>query len=93
MPSSQALRLLEKRGIEADYIFLDPPYDKEGSGSGLYAGILEEIEKYGRFSAKASVIIQHYHRNSLPDNMASFRKIRVRGYGSTTLTFYNNVTD
>ena len=91
MPASQALRLIAKRGIRPDYIFLDPPYIKEGSGVHLYRGILDDIEKQGDSLSGGTVIIQHFHKNVLPEMMGAFRKTREKEYGSTTLTFYKNV--
>jgi len=58
-----ALKYISERGIKADIIFIDPPYDKEKGITGLYESILKDIEKSGILKETSEVIIQHYSMN------------------------------
>jgi len=88
MSSFQAMKFISKRGIKPDYIFIDPPYNKNGGGTALYFETAGAIIKHGLAFDGSVMIVQHFSKNILPDQIEAFQRIKERKYGSTTLSFY-----
>lgn len=83
MDTEKALRLLERRHLLADFIFLDPPYDAHDE----YDCALE-ILSIGRLLAPAgSLIVESMHE--LPAYVGALECVRVVKQGDTLLTFYH----
>ena len=83
----QAVKFISKREIKADYIFVDPPYDKS-RGAALYFEIAGAIIKHGLAFDGSVMVIQHFSKNVLPGRVMDFQMTKERKYGSTTLSFY-----
>ena len=66
--------------IEADIVFLDPPYPKERE----YDAAMEALEK----KPPALVIAQHSSRVALREQYGPLRRTRVVRQGENTLSFY-----
>ena len=84
----QAMRFISKKGIKPDYIFIDPPYEKNNRGAAVYPKIAEAIIKYELAFDGSVMIVQHFSKNILPEQAGAFKRIKERKYGSTTLSFY-----
>jgi len=67
-------------GIDADIVFLDPPYPKERE----YAASMDALEGRG----KGLVIFQHSSRLELPERFGEFSKYRALRQGDNALSFY-----
>jgi 16S rRNA (guanine(966)-N(2))-methyltransferase RsmD len=70
--------------IEADIVFLDPPYPKERE----YQAALEAMEA----KPPKLVVAQHSSRFALADEYGPLRRTRTVKYGDNTLSFYRPVT-
>lgn len=78
-----AISLLGRKGIKFNYIFMDPPYEKN-----LVLATLEKIQESELLSNTCLVVIEHESKSVLPDNFHRFIKCDYRKYGSTSVTFY-----
>ncbi len=88
MNAKAALKFISDRGIKADIIFLDPPYDRERGATDLYDTILADIHKSGILKETTEVIIQHFSANELSESCSGFTKKETRKYGTTSLSIY-----
>ncbi len=86
-----ALKLISERGIKADVVFLDPPYDKGKGATGLYDPILNDIQGSQILKEDSEIIIQHFSANELPETCSGFKKLETKKYGTTSLTIYNYI--
>lgn len=66
--------------LDADIVFVDPPYPKERE----YRAALEALES----KLPELVIIQHSVRFALPDEQGPFRRTRIVRQGDNALSFY-----
>lgn len=82
---SEAVSFLRKKGRARpfDFVFVDPPYQGE------------EIEKTlpllgegDMITADGLVIIQHFHKKVLPEQVGLLRFLRKYKYGETILSLY-----
>ncbi|HOO23420.1 MAG TPA: 16S rRNA (guanine(966)-N(2))-methyltransferase RsmD [Clostridia bacterium] len=82
---TDVLRKLKVRGIKADCIFCDPPYDEK-----LAESILANVENTGILNQGGMVIIEH---RSTDDAIASgtFDLVDSRKYGEATMAFYRKI--
>jgi 16S rRNA (guanine966-N2)-methyltransferase len=87
--AKSALKHLAERGVKADIVFLDPPYEKEKGATGFYNPILKDIQKSGILKENSEVIIQHYSASELSGSCGDLKKIDVKKYGTTTLSIYH----
>jgi 16S rRNA (guanine966-N2)-methyltransferase len=82
------IRLLHSKNTRFDYIYLDPPYEKEKGRKGYYEKILNEIEENDITKDNSIIIIQHFGKSNLPSEAGKFRLDDSRKYGSNSLSFY-----
>jgi 16S rRNA (guanine(966)-N(2))-methyltransferase RsmD len=66
--------------LDADIIFIDPPYPKERE----YAAAMEALEA----KPPALLVVQHSSRFALGDECGPLRRTRVVRYGENTLSFF-----
>lgn len=81
--AEKALNILSSKGIVFDFIFLDPPYEKE-----IIVPILEKISNNKILSNKGTIIIEHESKLLLPEYINDLIKKDFRKYGGTTISFY-----
>lgn len=85
----RALKVLGKRELQFDFIFLDPPYKK-----GLYGRLIEEIDNRQITHLNTTIICEHDSSLTLPTSIATFQQVRTENYGSTTMiSFYKRKDD
>jgi 16S rRNA G966 N2-methylase RsmD len=83
--AGEFLRQSVSRNLDSwDIVFFDPPYASD------YLGILQ---LFGSDTAKllsegGLLIVEHYHKNQLPDVVESIRRKRVLKQGDSSLSFY-----
>ena len=87
--AKSAIRHISERGIKADVVFLDPPYEKEKGATGFYDPILKDVGESGILNMSSEVIVQHYSANVLPELCGELSKSDVKKYGSTSLSIYH----
>ena len=80
----RALRMLEKRGVAADYVFLDPPYRMTNE----YETALETLGNDGPVHSGAAVIAEHQSKAQLPEEAGGLRRYRTLVQGDAALSFY-----
>ncbi len=70
--------------LEADFYFLDPPYDRPGE----YDAAMRALQ--GRVPSEAWIISQHATREKLPDAYGNLVRFRIVRQGDNTLSFYRS---
>ena len=80
--TGKAATVLER--MKADIVFLDPPYESEKE----YAAALGAL---GASHAQGLVIVQHFSKNEMPEQVGALRRYRVLNQGSNSLTFYSGL--
>lgn len=88
MDAVRGLDWVASRGIKANFIFLDPPYDATDE----YARALEALGS-GRMLAPAAMVIVESHaargkRTPLPESAGALHVTRTLVQGDAVLTFY-----
>ena len=89
LSAKAALKLISDRGIKADFIFLDPPYNKETGGAALYDPILTDVVKSGVLKENSEIVIQHFSGNELSEYCGELMKTDTKKYGTTSLSIYH----
>lgn len=67
----------------ADIVFLDPPYR-----TGLLTECMQLLRDTGILPEGGIVVAEHDSHDSMPDQIAGFRKIRDRRYGKIGISVY-----
>jgi len=88
MKAGAALTYLSGRGIKADIIFADPPYEKIKGAADSYVKIIEDIADSGTLSDNGIIVIQHYSANALPGLCSGFTRVSLKKYGTTSLSLF-----
>lgn len=81
----QALKPLAGALRSADLILLDPPYGGETA-----RGILERLGVPGTLAVAARVVVEHHHRDVLPEVCGGLARSRERRYGETVVSTYRS---
>jgi 16S rRNA (guanine(966)-N(2))-methyltransferase RsmD len=82
--SMRALRGLEARGVQADFVFLDPPYRMEEA----YPQALEALSKSPLLQGGGTVIAEHAKRFDPGETFGRLRRYRKLLQGDAALSFY-----
>ena len=78
-----AIRSLEKLEGPFDLILMDPPYSQD-----LGAGGLEVVARRDLLREGGVCVVEHHHKDLLPDRVGPLVRVRTRDYGETQLSFY-----
>jgi 16S rRNA (guanine(966)-N(2))-methyltransferase RsmD len=95
----KAVEMLYKNQKKFDIVFLDPPYykdrvsrhrlvSKESFGESLAKKTLQMLEAYDIVAPNAFIVVEHFKKDVLPDNMAILSMFKQAKYGDTLLSFY-----
>ncbi len=79
-----ALAALEKQGVGADYVFLDPPYRLAEA----YQRTLEALSKSSLIKPESLVIAEHEKRFDPGEEFGLLRRYRKLEQGDAVLSFY-----
>jgi 16S rRNA (guanine966-N2)-methyltransferase len=79
------IKWLAKRNYLFDYIFLDPPYNL-----GLVNISLLKISKFSILKKNGSIIVQHYKKEKVEENINNLKLFDQRKYGDSYLSFFKN---
>jgi len=88
MKAEDALKYISARGIKADIIFVDPPYEKVKGTIYSYSSIIEIIGETGVSEKDGIIVIQHFTSNILPERCSIFTRSSIKKYGTTTISLY-----
>ena len=83
-PVRRALRSLEHRGVQADFCFLDPPYDVPEEA----ARTLQWLTTTQFLRPTGCIILQHDRKQPQPELPGRWQRVRVLVQGSNALSFY-----
>jgi 16S rRNA (guanine(966)-N(2))-methyltransferase RsmD len=81
--SIDALRILSRRNLKFNIIFIDPPYHKD-----IIPQCLKKIGELGLLENKGIIAAEHDIKDVLPDEMAGLAMVRRVSYGDTAMSFY-----
>lgn len=98
LEADKAVESFFRKEKKFDVIFLDPPYCKEMAAPNLKgkAGVpvspakntLQTLEAYDILSPNGLIVLQHFKRENLPDDLGVLSLFRQSKYGDTLLSFY-----
>ena len=71
--------LRQEKAFAWDIVFFDPPYKED---------YLRTLDLLGNFGGL--LIVEHHHKNSLPDTMGTLVRTRVLKQGDSSLSFYES---
>jgi len=79
----QAVKLLRKRGMKFDYIFLDPPYRMK-----LLDDLLLSMHEMGLINPGATIVMEHDADHDYPDTIGTMNRKRHTQYGEIAVSIY-----
>ena len=80
----KGLRMLEERGVRADYCFLDPPYAARRE----YSESLLWLSTSRLMAPEGLIILEHDGKDSLDERVGRWSQVRIITHGSSSLSFY-----
>ncbi len=86
MGSFTFLKKAVRENMVFDFIFVDPPYRTEE-----IMKVLPFIAESGILSRDGMVLVEHFSKKRLPDQVGKLIKRKEYSYGDTALTSYNIV--
>lgn len=84
--AEQALKVLHRRELKFDLIFVDPPYRMKKMDE-----LLLVIEERNLLAAGAKVVLEHDARTLYAEQFGGFIRIRKADYGETTISIYEHL--
>jgi 16S rRNA (guanine966-N2)-methyltransferase len=81
--AEQALKVLHRRELKFNLIFLDPPYRMKNMDE-----LLLHIEERSLLVTEAMVVLEHDTRTLYAEQISGFTRIRKAEYGETTISIY-----
>lgn len=79
-----ALNKFKSKKIKFDYIYLDPPFNREG----LVDKVFKSIDELQLLNKNGLIIVEHEKDLALIDKMYGFKRVDNRSYGSKCIDFY-----
>lgn len=83
--AERAIKALEKRKIQFDLIFLDPPYKLE-----ILERLIGKLIQSRLVSPNGMIVCEHDSKVQMSDEIESAQVIKRAEYGSTGITIYRN---
>ena len=83
MEADKAIARLAGEKRVFDLVFFDPPYYQ-----GLAKKTLQTLAAYDIVAPQGLVVVQHFKKDDLPENLGVFSLFRTAKYGDTALSFY-----
>jgi len=80
---SRALPALERKSVQPDFIYLDPPYRSRD----VYGQTLEMLAK-SEAGKRALVMVEHEKKFDLEEEFGSLRRFRALRQGDAAMSFY-----
>lgn len=83
-PALRALEKLAARHLMADFLFLDPPYDKAEE----HSLVLDFLDSSHLIAPLGMVIVEHHAKTELPGRLDRLERTRLVEQGDAALSFY-----
>jgi 16S rRNA (guanine966-N2)-methyltransferase len=83
-PAIRGLEKMAARHLLADFIFLDPPYEKTAE----YEQVLAFLDASHLIAPRGIVIVEHYRKTVLPEFLTRLECTRQIEQGDAILSFY-----
>jgi 16S rRNA (guanine966-N2)-methyltransferase len=83
-PALRGLEKMASRRLLADFIFLDPPYEKTAD----YLEVLGSLDASHLIAPRGIVIVEHYFKTELPEFLTRLECTRQLEQGDAILSFY-----
>ncbi len=80
----EGLKRLATRRLVADFIFIDPPYDREDE----YSRTLEFLDSSHLLIAASRVVVEHSIKVEMPERFERIERDRLLEQGDAALSFY-----
>jgi 16S rRNA (guanine966-N2)-methyltransferase len=80
----RALKVLSKRALKFDLIFLDPPYKMKQADE-----ILLQMQQMEMVKEQATVVVEHEAAHAYGDTIGRFHLRKRSSYGETAITIYD----
>ncbi len=68
-----------------DVVFADPPY-----ADNPFAALAERLESGGLLSAGGTVMLEHFHKTEVPDELPGLTLVTRRQYGDSAISVYRS---
>jgi len=81
--AEQALKVLQRRELKFDLIFIDPPYRMKNMDE-----LLLVVEERHLFAVGAKVVLEHDARTLYAERIGQLIRIRKAEYGETAISIY-----
>jgi 16S rRNA (guanine966-N2)-methyltransferase len=81
--ADRALKAVQKRGLQFDLIFLDPPYKMQQLKT-----LIEKIDQENLLTSNGWIIAEHSNEISLPESIGSLQMIKHETYGITAVSLF-----
>ncbi|MEC0241522.1 16S rRNA (guanine(966)-N(2))-methyltransferase RsmD [Paenibacillus dokdonensis] len=81
--AERALKVLEKRGISLDVVFLDPPYRMKNGDK-----LMQLMHEKSMLNSGATIVLEHESGYEYPGEFGQFSCIRHAVYGETAVSIY-----
>ncbi|TQR17837.1 16S rRNA (guanine(966)-N(2))-methyltransferase RsmD [Psychrobacillus vulpis] len=81
--ASRAVKAFEKRSLQIDLLFVDPPYDKV-----LFYDFAKKIVEIGCMKDTGIIVCEHEKNVELASELGNFTLTRRETYGSTVISIY-----
>jgi 16S rRNA G966 N2-methylase RsmD len=78
------LEKIATRRVVADFIFVDPPYEKTQE----YGRVLDFLDGSDLIAPRGVVIVEHYFKTTLPMRFDRLERVRVLEQGDASLSFF-----
>jgi 16S rRNA (guanine966-N2)-methyltransferase len=80
--AAEFLRRAAARGPTWDIAFFDPPYALD------YSPVLSAFGTQSLLAEDGLLVVEHHHKNELPDEVGALRRWRTLKQGDSSLSFY-----
>ena len=84
LDAARGIALLAGRGVVADFVFLDPPYDERDE----YEKIFEALEASPLVAPRTRIIFERRRKLALPERRGRLERRRTVEQGDAALDFY-----
>lgn len=81
--AERAIKVLAKRGVLVDAVFLDPPYRMKNADD-----LLQQMHERSLLQDLATIVIEHESKYEYPDEFGHFFCTRKALYGESAITIY-----
>lgn len=85
--ASQALKLCVKEGYQFDFVYLDPPYEKQDN-----IHVCQQLCDFQLLKDKARVVIEAKKEDNYPSCIGQLACYKKSDYGITTIHYYQKVS-